>query len=346
MTCNRAHNDAAAHVGAPLLPAAAKLRLERWVAAYDMALVARDAVAFLALRSSNLSRSLDLDEHVPNHAFFSYVNAHQPWIDALEKHMGLSALWRPRRSVLAIGAAHAMIDGYLSAKHGHTVVALDLPWIYLRGDPRMAQKLRRIHCSEILSSPLAISMLAHARLAAQLPPATVGPYTHDAVSFGGSTTSVLQKAGRDAPSLLAQAARIARRWILIFQQPLVRADASPPSSGADGDCPPLDPLCRPGKRWPDGMRGWAASECNVVPNCRNESVWRAFFAAHAPAFALTRHGVFGEPRVLKARGGVQLTVGVARAPVGIAAHRGGSKFHTQAWFVLTRRTTVSARPAR
>lgn len=58
--------------------------------------------------------------------------------------MGLSALWRPRRSVLAIGAAHAMIDGYLSAKHGHTVVALDLPWIYLRGDPRMAQKLRRV----------------------------------------------------------------------------------------------------------------------------------------------------------------------------------------------------------
>ena len=164
MSCSRAHNDAAAHAGAPLLPAAAKLTLERWVAAYDTALEARDAVGFLALRSSNLSRSLNLDEHVPNHAFFSYVNAHQPWIDALEKHMGLSALWRPRRSVLAIGAAHAMIDGYLSAKHGHTVVALDLPWIYLRGDPRMAQKLRRVHCSEILSSPLAISMLAHARL--------------------------------------------------------------------------------------------------------------------------------------------------------------------------------------
>ena len=326
-----AGNVNTSHAGVALLPAAERplrAQLRRWVTVYDEAMRSQDTSALLDLRASNLSQALSLHPSVPTPGFFDYINSHLPWVDALERWMGLDALWQPQRSVLAIGSAHAMIDAYLSTKHGHAVHALDLPWVYLRGNPQMAAQLRSIHCREILTSPFSISFLAHARHLLQ----TLEPRSYDAVTFGGSTISVLQKVGRDAGYLLEQAARLARKWIVIFLQPLVPTGATPMGPG-ESECAPLAPQCRPGRPWEE-LDEWKSTQCNVVPNCRDEKAWRAFIAAHAPSFKVSLHGTFGSPRVVKAQG-AKVTLSVTDAHVGNTATAGG-KFRSQKWFVLTR----------
>ena len=158
------------------------------------------AAALLALKRSDVTANLSLARNVPNWNFFSYVNGHMGWIDALEHRMGIERLWRPGRRVLAIGGAHGMVDALLASRHGHEVVLFDLPWLYSRGE-RGADVLR-LHCREISGSQFGINSLDEPRGVAQLPAAD---RSFDAVTFGGSTIGVLQKAGVHAAALLNEA---------------------------------------------------------------------------------------------------------------------------------------------
>ena len=319
---NPLSSDAPRHL---LASADIEARLRDWVTRYDSALSNPKPEALNALASSNLSASFNLAAAVPNTDFFVYVNSHMPWLDALEQRMGLNELWQPGQKLLAIGAAHGMIDAVMSSRHGHRVTAYDLPRLYLRGDPKMADQVRSRHCTEIETSPFAINSMADA-LVQNAP----RPDSYDAVSFGGSTISVLQKAGSDAHDLLSNGCKVAKRWVFIFQEPLVPQG----TQMHGGECSPL-PHCRPAAGVAfTSVETFLSGTCNVVPNCRDESQWQSLFRSACPNFELVRHGVFGEPiktlRLVRA-------VKADDSLIGRDAQPGGTKSARQKWYVLQKR---------
>ena len=236
-------------------------RLRDWTSRYEAALAEpRPDAALAVLAKSNLSATLNLDAAVPNADFFWYINGHMPWIDALEQQMGVETLWRPGQTLLAIGGAHAMIDAFMSSKHGHRVMVVDAPWLYLRGKAQLAKEVRTLHCREIQTSPFMIHSMVDTWIA-RVPK----PRSFDAVSFGGSNMSILQKAGAAAEVLLSAGCTTAKKWVLIFQEPLVQQG----THMQHGECTML-PHCR----YAIAPRDMFISRgCNIVPNCRNESEW-------------------------------------------------------------------------
>ena len=171
----------------------AGMSLRQWVAAYDSAFAAHDTAKMISLRPA--ADAFTMFRGTPKQQdFLDFVNTKSHMIDAMEHKTNgtLKELWRPGMSLLDVGSGHAMLGAYLMAKHGLRVTAFDVPNSY--------------QCTEVLASPL----LVHFFDGRKIP---VGPATFDAVSF----MSVLHHAGQSSGSLLEEASRIARRWIIVLE---------------------------------------------------------------------------------------------------------------------------------
>ena len=158
-------------------------------------------------------------------------------LDAFENRMNVSELWRQGESLLDLGCGPGWLSGYLMGKYGLRVVAYEVP---LTSD-----------CKSFLLSPFRVNFF-------------IGTVPEQPRSFTAvSIMNVLHHAGKHTPSLLAQAAQIARRWILITED--------------------LDT----GKNRPQ------LYQHDPMGIFRTHEEWQRMFAAHCEGFELRR---WGRPR--------------------------------------------------
>ncbi|KAL1528965.1 hypothetical protein AB1Y20_010286 [Prymnesium parvum] len=177
-------------------PWASAFDVHAWVKDYNAALMARpmNSTRLWELRessSSNVNGSFSLPRRF-DQEWFAFLQVKLRMLEALEERAGLHDLWRPGRSLLDVGGGHGMLAAYLMARHGVHVQAFDVANSY--------------QCDEIAASRLKVHFFDGVSL----------PFRNrsvDAVSF----MSVLHHAANQTESLLREAARISRRWIIILE---------------------------------------------------------------------------------------------------------------------------------
>ena len=170
-------------------------------------------------------------------AYGSFVNFKVHILHAYEVQMELGdSLWSPGKTLLDVGAGPGWIDAYLMAKYGTTVVAYEVPFTS--------------ECRHFLSSPFRVSFFWGTLYERER--------SFDAVSF----MSVLHHAANHTPLLLRQAAKIARRYILINEDTLT------------------------------GSRHVASNLRQHDPNgvFRSDAQWRELFRQHCEGFEVVRSG--------------------------------------------------------
>jgi hypothetical protein len=166
--------------------------------------------------------------------FGSYVNMKLHILDAFENRMNVTALWSEERSLLDIGGANGYLGAYLSARHGLEVVVYDIPF--------------STECKTFLNSIFKVNFFF-----GDIPERAC---SYDAVSF----MNVLHHAANHTETLLKQASKIARRWILLTE---------------DIDVGSNHAALR--KHDPNGI-------------FRSDAEWKDVFARYAPRFTLRSSG--------------------------------------------------------
>ena len=171
--------------------------VSRWVVQYVSALTAQptDIVMLRKLKAASDSARPAGGFSLPNSLdqnWFDFMQVKFKMLDALENRMKADELWRPGCSLIDVGGGHGMLAAYLMARHDMHVKVFDVPSSY--------------QCKEILSSPLKVHFFDGQSL-------PVADSAADAVSF----MSVLHHAANSTETLLREAARVSRRWILVLE---------------------------------------------------------------------------------------------------------------------------------
>ena len=228
--------------------------------------------------------------------WFDFINTKAHILDVLEHRSGMSELWKPAKSLLDVGAGHGFLDAYLMAKHGTEIVAIDVSSSY--------------QCDEIFASPLLIHFFNGKDLVLRGQP--IRPRSFDAVSF----ISVLHHAASNSAPLLEQAATIARRWIMIFE-----------------DLQTGDPAI--------AKRNYQHDPTGIF---RSSHEWKELFRANCPDFCVVRQGYMGKRLYqhdpVTDRSKPPLPGTREAVVVGV---QGREKRMFQRWFVLERRRAPSAK---
>ena len=226
-------------------PEANAFNVSGWVRQYLSALKAQptDFATLRALKVASSLRSTKATFSLPGHfdqSWFDFIQVKLKMLDALEDRAKLFDLWRQGRSLVDVGGGHGMLAAYLMARHDMNVTVFDVPNSY--------------QCEEIMSSPLKVHFFDGKTL--PVPDDAV-----DAVSF----MSVLHHAASSTETLLHQAARVARHWIVVLedtQTPLV------------------------------ARRNKAHDPHGIF---RSDAEWKRLFE-RVPGFRLVRDGYVGAPR--------------------------------------------------
>jgi len=234
-------------------------------------------------RSEGLERFTTREQSPTWHTWFSYLNEKHHVLNAFEKQMDVPELWRPGSSLLDIGTGPGIIAAYLQAAYGTTAVGYDVP--------------STSQCSWFLSSPFKV-MFTRGSTFPRIPERDK---SFDAVTI----MNTLHHVAELTPSVLQQAARIARRYILITE---------------DFCEHPRSRHCL-----------WLKREHDTKAIYRNVDEWRDMFKQHTNGFELVRFGSLW----LKDRFG-----GVSNGPVtGTVRSLGRYKngYEGMVWMVLERK---------
>lgn len=218
--------------------------VSHWVVQYISALTAQptDFMTLRMLKAASESAVPTGGFSLPkgfDQSWFDFIQLKFKMLNALELRMELNELWRPGRSLIDVGGGHGMLAAYLMARYDIHVRVFDVASSY--------------QCKEILSSPLKILFFD-----GQYLPVPSG--TADAVSF----MSVLHHAANSTESLLREAARVARRWILVLEDTQTPAVA---------------------------RRNWRHDPRGIF---RTDLEWKRLFR-RLPDFDLVREGYVGAP---------------------------------------------------
>ena len=167
--------------------------VSHWVQQYVSALAAQptDYATLRKLKRASAEHSFNLPKSF-DQRWFDFIQIKLKMLDSLELRMNVSKLWRPGRNLIDVGGGHGMLGAYLMAKYGMQVKVFEAASSY--------------QCEEILSSPLKVNFFDGHSL-------PVANNAADAVSF----MSVLHHAGNATERLLSEAARVARKWILVLE---------------------------------------------------------------------------------------------------------------------------------
>ena len=179
--------------GPALLPDALREKSSTWVRMFDAAIRSKDVSTLRSMKAAPGPFELAAVEgERTDQPWFDFVESKIEMFDILENRLGLKDLWRPKMSLLDVGSGHGFVDAYLAAKYGTKVAAVDIPNSY--------------QCLEMMRSPL----LIHFFNGTGLPWPSL---SFDAVSFMG----VLHHAAANQGALLQEAARLARKWVIVVE---------------------------------------------------------------------------------------------------------------------------------
>lgn len=165
-----------------------------WVQRYVRALKAANLDTLRALEGED--SGIELVQSATFHRterWFKFINFKIELFDLLENKLNLvNNLWRSGQSLLDIGSGHGFVDAFFALKFDMRVVGYDIPNSY--------------QCEEMLASSLMLNFFDGKSVPE---PAR----SFDGVSFMG----VLHHAANNTPSLLKEAGRVARKWIVICE---------------------------------------------------------------------------------------------------------------------------------
>lgn len=183
-----------------VLPAVDKsfTNITAWTKHYRDAFASADLTKLLALKRSGEGWILHPGTN-EEQTWFAFINGKAHMIDALENRAGLvdRGVLGNNRTLLDIGSGHGFLDAYLMAAHGTRITGLDVQSSY--------------QCPEVLASPLLVHFFDGAHLAIR--GSSLTPKSYDAVTF----MSVLHHAAHQTAALLAQAASVARDFIIVLE---------------------------------------------------------------------------------------------------------------------------------
>ena len=228
-----------------VLPLGSAASVVAWIEQYQEALQHPNEDAKLAAAARLRDRWANTTANTPlawlgSGDWLRYINRKLKMLETLEQRAGMRKLLHGC-TILDVGAGNGFLSAYLMAALNASVTALDIPYSY--------------QCNHILHSPCRVNFYEGV-------PISVRNKSFDAVLFN----TVLHHAAGHAPALLAEAARIAKSYLVLIE-----------------DLDNGDEAIRERNKKHDGQGIF-----------RSDAQWRELFRERCSGFALLASGYVGQ----------------------------------------------------